>query len=160
MNVQEQAEFYREMAMRGIAMYPDGTATAICKTPTIKDDREFFQEEETLLSFGDEDKAIVFIKGYVDWSYVEPEPEPMEVIPLEPVELRFLAEMMVDFGTGPQMVELGNIVVDGQDDDWHTKAELSGAAMGEAWLIKEYPELDVKKVRRDIKIRPIPIQVG
>jgi len=167
MNTEEQAAFYKEMAARGLCMFPipdtmetmkgKGLHFLVRKVWTPTDDRLHLENTDEMKGFSDEEAAIDFVKEYIGWRWDKPV-EPAAAEEEQEAELqvyRCEAHMMINIGFGPQDIPLGQMTSTCQDEDWHVQLQEEAKRRAETYLIAEYPDRDLDSIEREIKVRPL-----
>jgi hypothetical protein len=123
------------------------------KTKTFADERIYLNSEAAVLGFEDRDAAITFLESYIGWEFTPSEPEESH----EPIEqLEFQVTMMIDFGFGPQTIDLGKIASTCEDDGWREEVQQMANTLGRKYVARNYPDKKWSELSKQVGIMPAP----
>jgi len=158
MTDQEKAAFFEELCSRGIAMYVTsedcecGHQYYVRKTRTFVDERIYLNAETAILGFDDRESAIQFIQSYIGWTFEQPK-EPDETQPTTMYE--FVVTVMVDFGFGPQTIDLGKIANICEKDGWQEEVQKTANTLARKYIAKNHPDKKWGELSKQVGIMPV-----
>lgn len=167
MTEKEQALFYKELCHRGISISETkqdiaGAAFVVKKILTAEDERVTLANNDKMDFFDSEEAAISSIKQYIKWQYkdeaVVAATDNKKEEPKETILHRFIAYMIVDFGFGPQSIDLGIITSECNSENSFQELETEAGVLAVNYISKyvseKHVELRVDDVKYEARFRP------